>query len=96
MTSSKAITDIMHAHIADIRQDAAKSARRPAAARDWKPIAGGRSPPGLSGSTGGLTNCLRLSWRCDGGMNRAIWLAYAVFVVGLILIAAVLLGLLPV
>ena len=29
-------------------------------------------------------------------MNRAIWLAYAVFVVGLILIAAVLLGLLPV
>ena len=30
------------------------------------------------------------------GMNRTIWLAYAVFVVGLILIAAVLLGLLPV
>ena len=28
-------------------------------------------------------------------MNRAIWLAYAVFVVALILIAAVLLGLLP-
>ena len=25
MTSSKAITDIMHAHIADIRQDAARS-----------------------------------------------------------------------
>jgi hypothetical protein len=29
-------------------------------------------------------------------MNRVIWLVYAVFVVGLILIAAVLLGLLPV
>jgi hypothetical protein len=29
-------------------------------------------------------------------MNRVIWLAYAPFVVGLILIAAVLLGLLPV
>ena len=28
-------------------------------------------------------------------MNRAIWLAYAVFVVALMLIAAVLLGLLP-
>jgi hypothetical protein len=28
-------------------------------------------------------------------VNRAIWLAYAVFGVGLILIAAVLLGLLP-
>ena len=29
-------------------------------------------------------------------MNRAIWLAYAIFVMALILIAAVLLGLLPV
>ena len=28
-------------------------------------------------------------------MNRAIWVAYAVFVVALILVAAMLLGLLP-
>ncbi len=31
MTTSQAITDIMHAHIAGIREDAARSARRPAA-----------------------------------------------------------------
>ena len=28
-------------------------------------------------------------------MNRAFWLAYTIFVVGLILVAAMLLGLLP-
>ena len=33
MTGSKAITDIMHAHIADIREDAATIFTRPAAAR---------------------------------------------------------------
>ena len=96
MTSRKAITDIMHAHIADIRQDAPKTRTQTRRSKGLEADRRRKIATWLERINMRLDELSMLSWRCDAGMNRAIWLAYAVFVVGLILIAAVLLGLLPV
>ena len=58
--------------------------------------AGGRRPARADAAGAGASAATAVGRADRAGMNRAIWLAYAVFGVALILIAAVLLGLLPV